>query len=46
MRTLSSLMSIQKRFLVGHVSQACSGPSTLNLKVLPKQASEKEDAPY
>jgi hypothetical protein len=30
---------------VGHPSQNCSSPSTLNLEVLSRQASEKEDAP-
>jgi hypothetical protein len=43
--TLSSLVCTQENVPVGHPSQNCSRPSTLNLDVLLRQASEKEDAP-
>jgi hypothetical protein len=44
--TLSSLMHTCEDFPVDNASQDCYGPSMLNLEVLSRQASEKEDAPY
>jgi hypothetical protein len=44
-RTLSSLMRTRENFPVGHPIPNYSKPSTLNLEVLSRQASEKEDAP-
>lgn len=41
-RTLSSLVRIQKNFMVGHPTQNCSEPSTLNIEILSKHASKKE----
>jgi hypothetical protein len=34
-----------RKFSIDHPSQDCSGTSTLNLEVLSRQASKKEDAP-
>jgi hypothetical protein len=38
-------MRSREDFTVSHSSQDCSRPSTLNLEVLSRQASEKKDAP-
>jgi hypothetical protein len=43
--TLSLLMRTREDFPVGQSSQDCFGASTLNLEVLLRLASEKEDAP-
>jgi hypothetical protein len=44
-RTLSSLMRAREDFSIGYLSQDCSRSSTLNLDVLSRQASDKEDTP-
>jgi hypothetical protein len=46
MHTLSSLMRTREDFSVGHPSQDCSRPSTLNLEILLRQVSKTEDAPF
>jgi hypothetical protein len=43
---LSSLMRTREDFPDGHTSQDFSRPSMLNLEVLSRQNSEKEDVPY
>jgi hypothetical protein len=45
-RTLSLLVRTWENFPVGHPSQDFSRPSTFNLEVFSRYASEKEDAPY